>query len=156
LIRLSGILIPIILFGGLLTACAGNLRDVTDEPPQASIDGIERQGETVRVELALGNVNDEPMRLRSVELEVMIDGVALTGGQRDTELTISANGREVLRIALPAETPGLERLERLSSGNAARLPWTMNLALGIADGPDRRTRAEGWLHPVPGQPDRFR
>jgi LEA14-like dessication related protein len=149
-------LILTLLLGGLFTGCAGNFRDVTDEPPQASIDGIERQGDTVRVELALGNVNDVPMRLSSVDLELTLDGVPLASGRRDTALMISANGREVLRIALPAEARGLDRLDRLSTGDAARLPWTMNLALGISEGPDRRTRTEGWLHPVPGQPDRFR
>lgn len=156
MIRLPGTLVPILLLAGLLAACAGNIRDVTNQPPQASVDGIERRGDTVQVELALGNVNDEPMRLSSLEFSLALDGVPLTSGRRDTSLMISANGREVLRIALPAEAEGLERLERLSGGEAARLPWTLTLALGIVEGSDRETRTEGWLHPVPGQPNRFR
>lgn len=144
------------LIACLLSACTANIRDVTGEPPQASIDGIERRGSTLLVELALANVNDEPMRLVAVDLNLEVDGVALTRGQRNVPVVISANGREVLRLSLEAERAGLARLDRLAGGEVPRLPWTLSLELGIVEGPDRQTRTEGWLHPVPGQAHRFR
>ena len=139
-----------------LAACAGNYRDVVDEPPQAAIDGIERQAGGLVIELALRNVNDEPMTLASVAMTIELDGAPLTTARRETPLVVSARGREVLRLRVPAERAGLARLDRLGSGQVTRLPWTMDLTLGIDGGRDRETRTEGWLHPVPGQPDRFR
>lgn len=146
----------LILAAALLAACSGNLREVSGEPPQAAIDGLERQPDGIVVGLALRNVNDEPLRLDAAAITVTLDGQALASGELEVPLTISARGREVLRFSLPGEAAGLERLDALASGEVQRLPWTLEARLTLNGNRNRRTRSEGWLHRVPGQPDRFR
>lgn len=139
-----------------LGACSANVRDVHGEPPQVSLGGLQKRDDGVVVELALRNVNDDPLQLVAASIELTLDGKPLANGGRDLPLTVSARGREVLRLALPADPAGLGRLDALASGEAPRLPWTLKARLELADDPDRDTTTEGWLHRVPGQPDRFR
>lgn len=140
----------------LLAACSSNLRDVYGEPPQAGLDGMERRADGVVVELALRNVNDEALRLAGTSLTLTLDGKPLVDAERELPLSISARGREVMRLILPADPAGLERLDALSDRQVERLPWSMEARLRLAGGGTRLARADGWLHRVPGQPDRFR
>ncbi len=153
---LAGRLFAPLLALALLTACSGNLREVRGEPPQISLSGLEKHAERVTLELALRNVNDEPLLLSRASVELVLDGQPLGAGDRDLELTVSARGREVIRFALPAEADGLEALQRLAETEAGRLPWTLQARLVLDGERSRATEAEGWLYPVPGQPDRFR
>jgi len=146
----------IFLCTALLSACGGNLREVYGERPQVSIDGLERQEDGVVVELAVRNVNDEALVLERISITVGLDGRSFASGDRELALSVSARGREIVRLALPADGAGLERLEALSTGKVQRLPWSLEVRLGLADIRDRRTRSEGWLYRVPGQPNRFR
>lgn len=140
----------------VLSACSGNLREVLGEPPQLFLHGLARDSETVIVQLALRNVNDAPLSLAAARLTFELDGRPLVEGDNDLELAISARGREVIRFNLPADPAGLERLDALASGSVQRLPWAMKVKLSLDSGGDRRTRAEGWLHRVPGQENQFR
>ncbi|MDZ7791339.1 MAG: LEA type 2 family protein [Xanthomonadales bacterium] len=140
----------------LLTACSSNLREVLGEPPQVSLSGLEKHADRVTVELAVRNVNDEPLLLNRAAVELVLDGQPLAAGKRDMALTVSARGREVIRLPLPAEPEGLEALQRLADAQAGRLRWTLQARLVLGSGRERVTDAEGWLYPVPGQPDRFR
>lgn len=139
-----------------LAACSGNLREVVGEPPQASLYGLERRDDSIVIELALRNVNDAPLSLSGTRLSLRLDGEALAEGERRLPLTISARGREVIRFDLPADPAGWQRLEALENGNVEQLPWAMEVKLQLDGSRDRSTRAEGWLHPVPGQANRFR
>lgn len=150
--RLSGPLLAL----ALLTACSGNLREVIGEPPQVSLDGLEKHDTSVTVELAIRNVNDDPLLLSRASVELLLDGHPLAAGGRDLALTVSARGREVIRLPLPADPNGLESLQRLADTQAQRLPWTLQARLVLDSGRNRSSNAEGWLYPVPGQPDRFR
>ena len=102
------------------------------------------------------NVNDEPLKLSRAAVELVLDGQPLAAGDRDLALTVSARGREVIRLPLPAESDGLEALQRLADAQAGRLRWTLQARLVLDSGRERVADAEGWLYPVPGQPDRFR
>lgn len=147
--------LPIALAICLLTAC-GNIRNVSGEPPLAGIDGLERQGEELVIELALRNVNDVSMQLSAVEIELGLAGQPLAAGREETPLTISARGREVLRLQMIGREAGMEQLEGLARGERTSLPWTLQLTLIDDNERFKRASAQGWLHPVPGQPDRFR
>lgn len=149
--------LPVLLLAvAMIAACSSNLRDVYGEPPQTSLNGMERQPEGVVVELALRNVNDEALRLKAASMTLSLDDQPLVSGGRDLELTVSARGREVVRLTLPADPAGLERLDALADNQEQRLPWTMEVTLTLAGGGERLARANGWLHRVPGQPNRFR
>lgn len=147
--------LPIALAICLLAAC-GNLRDVTGEPPLAGIDGLERQGSELVIDLALRNVNDMPMRLSAVEIELELAGQPLVSGREDAPIRISARGREVLRLNMTGHAAGLGQLETLAESERASLPWTLQLTLIDDNDRFKRANAQGWLHPVPGQPGRFR
>jgi len=140
----------------LLTACSSNLRDVLGEPPQISLGGLEKHADRVTIELAVRNVNDEPLKLSRAAVEFALDGQPLAAGDRDLTLTVSARGLELIRLSLPAESDGLEALQRLADAQAGRLPWRLQARLVLDSGRDRVADAEGWLYPVPGQPHRFR
>lgn len=140
----------------LLAGCSGNVREVTGQPPQVGIDGLAREASGVVVELALRNVNDEALELTTIGIELSVDERPLTAGDRESPLKISARGREVVRLSLPAEEPALERLDALANGSVASLRWSMDVNLTTDRGRERETRASGWLHAVPGQPGRFR
>ncbi len=150
------ILASMILATTMLTACSGNLREVIGEPPQTSLHGLAQSGEAVIVEIALRNVNDAPLGLAAARLNFELDGRPLVSGGKNLELAISARGREVIRFNLPADPAGMERLNALGGGGVHRLPWTMTVKLSLAAGGERTTRANGWLHRVPGQENRFR
>lgn len=142
--------------GALLASCSGNLREVTNQPPQASIDGLVRAADGIIVELALRNVNDEPLRLETAAITLTLDGQPLADGGQAHPLTISSRSREILRISLAPQPAGLARLEALADGRVERLPWRLETRLTLAGSRERRTKADGWLHRVPGQPNRFR
>lgn len=146
----------LILSAALLAACSGNLREVLGEPPQVSIDGLERVADEVILGLAIRNVNDQALDLDAVSVTVTLDGRALAAGERVLALTISPRGRESLHLTLAADPAGLERLESLAAGEVQRLPWTLEADLALSNSRDRETEAEGWLYRVPGQPNRFR
>lgn len=140
----------------VLAACSGNLREVTNQPPQASLDGLEKTSDGVIVALGLRNVNDEPLQLDGISITLTLDDEPLAVGDRHLPLIISSRGREVLRFTLSAEPAGLQRLNNLAAGDVARLPWSLEARLTLNGSTKRRTSANGWIHPVPGQPDRFR
>jgi len=153
---LAGRFFGALLALALLAACSSNLREVLGEPPQMSLSGLEKHADRVTVELALRNVNDEPLLLSRAAVELTLDGQPLAAGDRDLTLKVSARGRELIRLSLPAESDGLRALQRLADAQAGRLPWTLQARLLLDSGRGRVADAEGWLYPVPGQPDRFR
>lgn len=140
----------------LVAGCSGNVREVVGEPPQTGIDGLVREASGVVVELALRNVNDEALELAAIEIELTLDDLTLTSGSRESPLTVSARGREVVRLSLPANEPALERLDDLSDPGVASLRWQLEVDLTTDGGRKHNTRTSGWLHPVPGQPGRYR
>lgn len=152
MLRLSALLTVLIA----LAACSGNLRDVNDQPPQASLDGLEKTPDGVTLALGLRNVNDEPLKLDGAAITVKLDSEPLVSGERQLPLIISSRGREVLHFSLAAQPAGLKRLNALAVGDVARLPWSLEARLTLSGSGSRKTSAEGWLHRVPGQPDRFR
>ncbi|NEZ04640.1 LEA type 2 family protein [Wenzhouxiangella sp. XN201] len=147
---------PLITLAVCLLAACGNIRDVTGEPPLAGIDGLARQGDELVIELALRNVNDMHMQLSAIEFELDLDAQPLAAGREDLPLRISARGREVIRLRVNGHQAGLNRLEALASGERASLPWSLELTLINQEDRFNRASAQGWLHPAPGQPDRFR
>lgn len=139
-----------------LAACSGNLREVNDQPPQASLDGLEKTPDGIILALGLRNVNDEPLKLDGASVTVELDNEPLASGERQLPLVISSRGREVLHFSLSAQQAGLQRLNALAVGEVARLPWSLEVRLTLSGSGSRKTSAEGWLHRVPGQPNRFR
>lgn len=148
----------------LLGACGSGTRQVRGESPLISLDHLTRSEQEVVLGLGLRNVNDRPLELEYVQLILRLEDQILLETETATGIDVSARGREVLRITGPAQAAGLEILDRLSPGGVtahpdgplSRASWTMEVNLTNARGRTERIESSGFLHPAPGQPNRFR
>ena len=148
----------------LLTACASGPRQVRGELPLVALDGLERQGDRITLLLGLRNINDSALPLTEVEVRLRIDGVSLITVAYAPNFESGPRGREVLTLRGTGEPAGLELLDRFDpnigteSGHQVltSIAWTMEVDLGDERGRTRTAEASGFLHPVPGQPGRFR
>lgn len=144
-----------VALGAALAACAQQ-GQVRGEPPQFSIDTIARQDTSLLVGVGVRNINDQSIDIAAVDLELRLDETELAKGRATPDVTVNARSREVLRIETRAHDEGLLLLDQLAAGEHTGLRWHMDLVVTDAGGRERQTEASGWLHGVPGQPDRFR
>jgi len=70
-------------------------------------------------------------------------------------MTIPPRGRDLFEIEVVLDSASQKLLDELAQRNRNNVAWELELVL---DPPRARQRAEatGFLHPVPGQPGRFR
>lgn len=147
---------------GLVSACGGQPRQVSGELPLVQLDGLALVDALVQLDIGIRNVNDRPLELSQVVLLLELDDGPVT--QRTPhrfDLNVSARGREVIRLESDIDERGQRLLEELSAGERNSLAYRLELEF---DGQRRRQRqrqlddtiARGFLHPVPGQPGRFR
>lgn len=144
----------IILLGS--TGCGGSVRDVVGEAPLADVAGLNRSADGIVLELALRNVNDQALELAALHIQLGLAEQPLVDVRMERSVTITARSREVLRLPLMVQATGLERLDKLATGEVQRLPWQLSLTLTPSQGRTLHTQARGWLHPVPGRADQFR
>lgn len=148
----------------LVTACGSGSRQVRGELPLVTLDALERQGERITLFVGLRNINDGPLPLGEVEVRLRIDGVGLVSVVQAPEIEIGPRGREVLTLRGRGDAEGLTVLDRLDPRSAGangpsalnNLSWHMELRLADERGRSRTAEISGFLHPVPGQPGRFR
>lgn len=140
----------------LAAACGSSHKRIKGEPPLTSIDSMERNGDLVLVDLAIRNINDRSIEFTAIEVDLTLADVPLGRGRQEFGITVSARSREVVRVALDPSPEAIEVLEDLARGNRAAVTWQMNLVMHHPRGGSIDTENDGWLHPVPGQPDRFR
>ncbi|NBB92094.1 MAG: hypothetical protein GVY32_02875 [Gammaproteobacteria bacterium] len=140
----------------IAAGCTGNVREVVGKAPLVGIDGVQRSDSEIALEIALRNVNDRPLTLSGIAVELSLDERGPVRIRQDLSLSIAPRGREVITLSLPAERAPWEALESLSDGQHNRLPWQMSLQLFRPGESPMSAETEGWLHPVPGQRDRFR
>lgn len=150
------ILLLVVLAACLAAACDAGPRRVRGEPPQIGIDNLTRDDGAVIIELSLRNVNDRPLDIESVTLDMQLDQQPFTHGRQKVSVQVAPRSREVLRIRLAAQAAGLERLDELAASGRAGVRWQMNLTWSDSRGRAESRESSGWLHPVPGQPGRFR
>lgn len=148
--------LQLVLLSLIVCACAGGLREIKGEAPLVSLGRLELQAENLTLDLAIRNLNDQSFELSAVSLRVMLDEEPLTHGRHEMSLHVSARGREVLHLSMPATQAGLKRLEQLAAGEVQQLPWSLEATLSFVDAREQDTMTTGWLHRVPGQPGRFR
>lgn len=140
----------------LLTAACGTLPGrITGEPPQATIDGIQRSGNTLTVEVGLRNMNDQPIKLSEATIELFLSDTLLARARQATTMEIAARGRDLLRVHASADRAGLAQLDAIT-GQGSAAAWRMILTLTDRSGQQQIIENQGWLHPVPGQPDNYR
>lgn len=148
----------------LLTACASGPRQVRGELPLITLDGLERDGERMTLSVGLRNINDSPFPLTKVEVQLSSGDQRLLSVAHEPDFEISPRGREVLTFQGTGEPDGLRLLDQFDPHTAGRdnqqvfrrIEWSMQVQLSDERGRTRTTEASGFLHPVPGQPGRFR
>lgn len=147
-----------------LTACASGPRQVSGELPLVTLDGLERQEESITLLLGLRNINDSSLPLTEVEVELKSGSDRIVTAMHRPEFGIGPRGREVFSLRATGEPAGLALLDQFDPGAGQQdgqeapghINWTMQVYLRDDRGRTRTTEASGFLHPVPGQPGRFR
>ena len=148
----------------LLAACASGSRQVSGELPLVTLEGLERQNEQITLLLGLRNINDRTLPLTEVKVELSSGDDQIVTARHQPDFEIGPRGREVFSLRASGEPAGLALLDRFSPGAGERngreqpgpINWTMQVHLTDDRGRTRTTEARGFLHPVPGQPGRFR
>lgn len=147
----------VMLLFTLLAGCGGPSRQVRGEAPLVDLDGVGLLEERLMLDLALRNVNDTRLEIAALTLFLDFDGERVAE-LRDSprSLGIAPRGREVLRIEVPASPESTELLRQLADGERTSLPWQLELNLESGRRQSPTPIARGFLHAVPGQPNRFR
>jgi LEA14-like dessication related protein len=141
----------------LTAACGGQPRQIRGELPVITIDGLSREGQALTLDLGIRNVNDAAFDISGISLRLELDGEFVAEMQHEgAAFSITARGRELLRLRTVSTSPALAALDSLASGERSNLPWTLHMVIQTAGRRDREARYQGFLHAVPGQTDRFR
>ncbi|TVS12009.1 MAG: hypothetical protein EA419_06325 [Wenzhouxiangella sp.] len=147
-----------------ISACASGPRQVRGELPLVSVDSLTRHNGEITLLLAFRNVNDRAFPLNDIGIDMRLNEAKLVDTAHTPGIEISARSREVVRVRIPALAPGLAVLDQIAGGSPAdedrpglvSAAWQLELTLIDERGRSRETEASGFLHPVPGQPGRFR
>ncbi len=124
--------------------------------PMVQLDSIDRQGMNLRVQMLVDNLNDRPILLTGLRLEAGLDGADLFIGQWPLDILVAARGRERVTLETTAALAGLEALDGLAELEAGAIRYRLNGELFWDRKSSQAIDQGGFLHPVPGQPDRFR
>ncbi len=140
----------------LVLACQANPRQVRGEPPLISLENLILNTHSATLQVAVRNVNDRRLELASVQLNLVLDQrQAANVDLVPINLGIPSRGRDVFDIEVELDPASRQLLTDLTQDQRNNLAWQLEL---VFDPPRARQRAEasGFLHPVPGQPGRFR
>ncbi|MFN2334877.1 MAG: LEA type 2 family protein [Wenzhouxiangellaceae bacterium] len=147
------ILTVLALLAGLTSACSTSPMQIRSEQPTLEIDSLALlQGPRVAIELLVHNRNDHALELESLDLTMSLEQTRLFSNQWPMPLKIGARGRERITLHAPASRDGAARLSEL----AGSLAYQLESTLVLQGQRNAKSQKSDYLHPVPGQPDRFR
>ena len=146
----------VLVLAVLVAACGAQQLRISGKPPQWDIRNLDRDGQNIRAALGVRNVNDAPLQLDRLSLEIRLDDNLLMTVDEPLDLVVPSRGREVIRVEYTAALAGLEQLERLDSGDADSLPWRLAGNAVTDGGSEYEIDTEGWLYPVPGRAGHYR
>ncbi len=140
-----------------LAGCASGPRTVSGQLPLVNLEGLELQGQRLLIDLSVRNLNDQRLESPLNEASLTIDGQpARFEGVFPQAINIPARGRESLRLSATADSPVLEALQALDQSRGQSLPYQIKLTFDGRRAGRNPVEQVGFLHPVPGQPGRFR
>lgn len=150
--------VAIRLLGLALVAAASGCGpvEVRSAPPGTELDGLAVDGETLVLRVIIDNRNDVPMTIAGSRLGLTLDSIELEGRDWPLDVQIGPRGREAIDLQMPASGAALGLLGELDAGGRASLRYRLEGQLQIVDSRDIRVRRDGFLHPVPGRPGRYR
>lgn len=148
--------IPLLIAALLLAAC-GTTHQVRGEPPLVGLEGLSHDNGDILLDISIRNVNDTRFDIAGLGLHLELDGQLVGDPVSDPgRLSISPRGREVVRVPARVSAQTLQQLARLSNGEQTSLPWRLEVRFDSTERGAIPTEARGFLHAVPGQPNRFR
>lgn len=127
-------------------------REVRAVPPGVSLESVAVVDRRIEINLLIENRNDHVIVLHTSDVQMAFDDTLLFETVSSGSLDIGPRGRESLRIATEAYGEGLELLQSTETARAYQLR-------GLLEFEDLRSyplNLRGFLHPVPGQPGRYR
>jgi hypothetical protein len=148
--------LPLLVLGMvLIAACSG--ATVKDEAPFVEVSSWSIDGRDLSVALRLRNVNDDPMQVEGLELDVELDrGVVLFRHRGNPDVEIAPGGFETLEIRAEASREGTALLRALSDRERGDLPFLLEGTVITAKSGSLPIRREGRIYTVPGRPGEFR
>lgn len=147
----------LMLIALVVGACGSLAVKVEGEAPLVRLDSLSRQESGLVAGVSIRNINDSPMELDALELDLDLDEIPVDRGDRQPlRLSIPARGREVIEFRFNGGEQAFTALDKISAGERTNLPWSITLYDGGRTRRNELAKANGFLHTVPGQPDRFR
>lgn len=140
-----------------LAGCASGRGTVSGQLPLVNLDSLELQDQRLLVDLSIRNLNDQRLETPLREASLIIDGQAAHfESSLPLSLNISARGRENLRLTATADSATQAALAALADERGQSLPYQLTLTFDGRRASRTPVEQSGFLHPVPGQPGRFR
>lgn len=141
----------------VLAGCAGSPGTVSGQLPLVDLESLEQRGDQLLVDLRIRNLNDQRLEspLRHVRLSLNGEAPVLDQEMVQT-LSIAPRGREIIRLTTQANSATDEILNALSEQRGQSLPYQLTLTFEGRRASRSPVEQNGFLHPVPGQPGRFR
>ena len=148
--------IAAVVLCALLAGCSTGPRKVRAEPPGLQVENLAVEPPQVELGLILHNRNDHPITVTGARLTMRVEGELLLEEDWPLALDIGPRLRERVRREASARSDAVRRLENIMAERDASIAFLLTGELRI-DGVDDTDRSlRGYLHPVPGQPGRFR
>lgn len=145
----------LLLWAWLLTACATDA--IRDEAPFAEVSGWRIDGNDLAIDLRLRNVNDDPLEVEALDLEVVLDqSVPLFRHRGTPRIEIAPGGFETLAIRTEATRDGTALLKSLSDRERSNLSYVLEGTVVSPESGSLPIRREGRIYTVPGRPGEFR
>jgi len=143
-----------LLCAGLLAGCSSGL--VRNQPPLVQISAWEIDGEQLKVDLHLRNVNEEPMPLSAVSLTIRLGDVLLAEHRQSLASSVATSGFESVPLRLSPTTEGLAELKSLEDGSRKSLTYTLKGSVVTTGNRELPFTRDGHIYTVPGRPGQFR
>ncbi len=141
----------------LLAACGGAVRQIKGEAPMIGLDGLTRSNGDLILNVSIRNVNDFRFEVSGLNLWLELDDTpAAETWVAPGRLSIAPRGREVVRMQGTATASAEEQLQRLTNAEQDNLRWRLKVVIDDTHRNGQPAEARGFLHAVPGQPNRFR
>ncbi|MEM1080605.1 MAG: hypothetical protein AAGH65_03400 [Pseudomonadota bacterium] len=141
----------LILLACIAISACGPIK-IDSVPPGLALESVSIETSGIELNLLIENRNDSAILVTYAELSLELEGTPIINAQGTVNLDISPRGRESLSITLPPEPGGEQALQRID--RSARYQLMGRLEFQSLDRHEIEVR--GFLHPVPGQPGRYR
>lgn len=147
-------LLLLLLAALLLTACASRM--VRNQPPLAQITSWTLAEDALLVDLHLRNINEEPMPLTAVSLNLTVGDTLLARHRQPLDTSVATSGFESIPLRLAPTPEGRRELEALEDGARKSLTYRLDGSVTTSGGRELVFERDGHVYTVPGRPGQFR